>query len=69
MLDAAENQLTELNHLIAQAEERRIEQILHIAALSANDESVTAAEERLRRIGELLAKMKAVRNMQPGPRA
>lgn len=64
MMHAAENQLVELDYLITQAEERRIEQILYIAALSANDESVAKAEERLRHIGKLLASMRAERDVQ-----
>ena len=64
MADAAEDRLTGLNHLISQAEARRIEQMLHIATLVTNDESVTEAENKLRQIGELLARMRAERNMQ-----
>ena len=64
MADAAEDRLTGLNHLISQAEARRIEQMLHIATLLADGESASEAESDLRQIQQLLMRMRAQRQVE-----
>lgn len=53
--------IASLDDLIAQAEERRIEQMLHIAFLMAEDADPTEAEDKLRQIEALLVTMRLQR--------
>jgi len=50
--------IASLDDLIAQAEERRVERMLHIAFLMAEDADPAEAEEGLRRIKSLLVTMR-----------
>jgi len=64
MTELTENRLGTLDHLISEAEARRIEQMLHIASLLAEGESATEAENDLRQIQDLLARMRAQRRTE-----
>ena len=63
---AAGDRLAALDRLIAVLEERRVEQMLHIAFLMADEADTTEAEAELREIEAALARM---RLLQPHPRA
>ena len=54
-----------LDDLIAQAEERRVEQMLHIAFLMAEDADPSEAEDSLRQIEALLMTVRLQRGTQP----
>ena len=56
--------IVSLKDLIAQAEERRVEQMLHIAFLMAEDADPSEAEDRLRQIEALLVTMRLQRAQQ-----
>ena len=64
-----ENSQAALDHLIAEAGERRIEQMLHIATLLAVDDDATEAEADLRQIENLLMRMRAHRAGEPSLRS
>jgi len=64
MEEATRNRLGTLDHLISEAEERRIEQMLHIATLLADGESASEAEEGLRQIQQLLMRMRAQQRLE-----
>lgn len=69
-MNTIEDRLANLDLLIGETEERRIEQMLHIAFLMAGDEDTIEAEDRLQQIEMLLAKMRVQRIMQQsGPNA
>lgn len=61
MSDTAEDRLATLNRLMGEVEDRRVEQMLHIATVLAEDEDPTEAKDGLRQIEELLAYMRAQR--------
>ena len=63
-----ENFWATLDHLIAEAEERRTKQMLHIATLLAGDEDTTEVEAELRQIENLLMRMRAHRSAEPSQR-
>jgi hypothetical protein len=64
MSDVAEDRLATLERLISEAEERRIEQMIQIATVLADDEDATEAEDGLRQIEELLVHMRAQRSAE-----
>lgn len=64
MSDIAENRLATLDRLISEAEERRVEQMLEIAAVLAEDKDATEAEDGLRQIEQLLVRMRAQRSAE-----
>ena len=65
MANTAQDRLAVLDHLITQAEERRIQKMLYIAELRADGQNSVEAEDELQRIEELLTVMKARRLSQP----
>lgn len=58
MAESALNQLAGLDSLIREAEERRVEQMLHIAFLIADDADTAEAEDGLRQMEALLMSMR-----------
>ncbi|GJD94755.1 hypothetical protein OCOJLMKI_1959 [Methylobacterium iners] len=60
----AEDRLSGLDRLITILEERRIEQMLHIAFRMAEDADTTEAEAGLREIEAAFARMRVQRMMQ-----
>lgn len=69
MKEVMENFWATLDHLITEAEERRVEQMLHIATVLAEDKDATEAEEGLRQIENLLMRMRAHRAAKPSQRS
>ncbi|GJD93317.1 hypothetical protein [Methylobacterium iners] len=63
MEDAPHDRLAGLDRLIRETEERRVEQMLHIAFLMADEADTTESEESLRQIEALLARMRVQRVM------
>ena len=64
MSDAAQDRFARLDRLIAEVEERRVDQMIHIAFLMADDADTTEAEDGLREIEALLVRMRVQRLMQ-----
>lgn len=64
MTDSKQDQLGALDHLISEAEARRVDQMLYIATLLAEDESATDAENDLRQIHGLLKRMRVQRGIE-----
>lgn len=60
----AEDRLAGLDRLIAVLEERRVEQMIRIAFLIADETDTTEAEAELREIEAALARMRVQRLMQ-----
>ena len=59
MAEAEEDPLTVLSTLIVQAEEHRVDQMLRIAELLADDQPADEAKRALKTIETLLASMRA----------
>lgn len=64
MADSELDRLATLNHLISEAEARRVEQMLQIATLLTEGESATDAENDLRQIQGLLKRMRIHRDIE-----
>lgn len=64
MVDAAQDRFARLDRLIVEVEERRVEQMIHIAFLMADDANTTEAEDGLREIEALLVTMRVQRLMR-----
>jgi hypothetical protein len=64
MAGLTEDRLSTLDRLITEAEARRIDQMLHIATLLADGESAAEAENGLRRIQQLLMRMRAQQRVE-----
>ena len=64
MEKSTKDRISTLDHLIREAEARRIEQMLHIATLLADGESASKAEEGLRQIQQLLMRMRAQQRLE-----
>ena len=64
MAGSALDRLSTLDHLISEAEARRVEQMLHIATLLAEDKNAAEAENDLRQIHGLLKRLRVQRGIE-----
>ena len=64
MTGPALDRLSTLDHLISEAEARRVEQMLHIVTQLAEDKNAAEAEDDLRQIHGLLKRMRVLRGIE-----